>query len=132
MTAAPREAAYVMIADDDPDILSCYRDALEHAGYRVATARNGAEVLDALARRKPDALVLDIAMPQVDGLQVAGALLDRDETRAIPIVLVTAQTSFGGSSHSLMEMDNIRQVIFKPFPLDTLVNGVAEARRWTG
>jgi CheY-like chemotaxis protein len=124
---------FVLVADDDEDILSCYRLALERAGWSVATARDGAEVLRSLdGPRRPDALVLDIAMPGVDGVQVASALYDRVETRRIPIVMVTAQRSFGGGRHSMMEMDNIRQVMFKPFPLQSLVEGVADACRWRG
>jgi CheY-like chemotaxis protein len=125
------ERSRILVVDDDPDVLAFYRDVLERAGYRVSTAQSAGEARQEVTAHPPDALVLDIAMPGGDGLSLAEQLYEGEATRSIPIVIVTALSSFGGS-HMLMELDNIRRVLFKPFPADVLVTGVDDVLRWGG
>ena len=89
MMATP--ARRVVVVDDDPDILAYYASVLTQAGYDVVTAQSAAEARAAAAARRPDALVLDISMPEEDGLSLAGRLYEGAQTRDIPIVLVTAR-----------------------------------------
>ena len=81
----------VLIADDDADILSLVKAVLERSGYEVAAASDGAEALASVRARKPDLVVLDIAMPEVDGLEVLRRLRADPTTSELPVVLLSAR-----------------------------------------
>jgi len=66
------------------------RDLLGNAGYELLEAENGAEALTAVARQRPDLILMDIQLPEVSGLQVTQWLKEDDELRMIPIIAVTA------------------------------------------
>ncbi|MCW2972432.1 MAG: two component transcriptional regulator, winged helix family [Thermoleophilia bacterium] len=83
----------ILIADDDRSIRDALRRALVLAGYDVAVALDGQEALDQLDRVRPDALILDIGMPQVDGLEVARRM--RAAGDRTPILMLTARTEVG-------------------------------------
>ncbi len=78
----------ILVVDDEPKILTVARDYLEHAGYAVLTARDGREAVETARRRRPDLVVLDIGLPELDGLEVTREL--RRES-SIPIVMLTAR-----------------------------------------
>lgn len=80
----------VLVADDDDDVLELVAFRLGRAGYRTITARDGREALALAASERPDLSVLDVAMPEMDGLEVTRRLREGDETRAMPIILLTA------------------------------------------
>ncbi len=63
---------------------------LQAQGYMVETARNGAEGLEKAPAFRPDAVLLDVMMPELDGYEVLRSLKSRDETRHVPVILVTA------------------------------------------
>ncbi|HEX9140898.1 MAG TPA: response regulator [Gaiellaceae bacterium] len=81
----------VLIADDDEDILALVRATIERSGHEVVAVGDGAAALSAMAERRPDLAVLDIAMPELDGLEVLRRLRADDETRDLPVILLTAQ-----------------------------------------
>ncbi|MCA9850446.1 MAG: response regulator [Actinobacteria bacterium] len=82
----------VLIADDDDDVLELVAFRLRRSGYRTITARDGRESL-ALARAEhPDVAVLDIAMPQMDGLEVTRRVRGDGAIRDLPIILLTARS----------------------------------------
>jgi DNA-binding response OmpR family regulator len=81
----------ILVADDDPDIRSLVVLRLERSGYRVLRASDGREALDIALREHPDLAVLDITMPKLDGMEVTRNLRAHDETRAIPVILLTAR-----------------------------------------
>jgi CheY-like chemotaxis protein len=81
----------VLIADDDEDILALVRATIERSGHEVMAVADGAAALSAMAERRPDLAVLDIAMPELDGLEVLRRLRADDETRDLPVILLTAQ-----------------------------------------
>jgi CheY-like chemotaxis protein len=81
----------VLIADDDEDILALVRATIERSGHEVMAVTDGAAALSAMAERRPDLAVLDIAMPELDGLEVLRRLRADDETRDLPVILLTAQ-----------------------------------------
>lgn len=80
----------ILIADDDPHILDVVYFALEHAGMNVRIARNGAEALKLFQQIAPDLMVLDIAMPEMDGLAVCRQIRKSSE---IPILFLTSHDS---------------------------------------
>ena len=81
----------VLIADDDEDILALVRATIERSGHDVMAVGDGAAALSAMAERRPDLAVLDIAMPELDGLEVLRRLRADDATRDLPVILLTAQ-----------------------------------------
>jgi two-component system, OmpR family, response regulator MtrA len=81
----------VLIADDDADILSLVKAVLERSGHEVVAASDGTEALASVRARKPDLVVLDIAMPEVDGLEVLRRLRADPTTSELPVVLLSAR-----------------------------------------
>ena len=84
-------ASRVLIVEDDPDIAQLVAHYLEKAGYLTDHVANGQEAMDAIAARAPDALVLDLMLPQVDGLEICRRLRAHEKTAAIPIIMLTAR-----------------------------------------
>ena len=78
----------ILVVDDEPKIVQLARDYLEHAGFVVVTARDGREALQAVRQHRPDLVVLDLGLPEVDGLDVTRTLR-RDSN--LPIVMLTAR-----------------------------------------
>jgi DNA-binding response OmpR family regulator len=78
----------VLVVDDEPKIVQLARDYLEHAGFAVLTAGDGASALHAVRTRQPDLVVLDLGLPQVDGLEVMRTIRAAGST---PIVVLTAR-----------------------------------------
>jgi DNA-binding response OmpR family regulator len=86
MDIAPR---LVLIADDDVDILTLVRVRLERSGYTVISARNGVEALQLARDRHPNLAILDVAMPEMTGLEVTQHM--REENLDVPVILLTAR-----------------------------------------
>ncbi|MHC5078617.1 MAG: response regulator, partial [Planctomycetota bacterium] len=82
--------ATILVADDDPRIVHLLEGLLTKGGYRVLTAADGREVLQQIEDRLPDLFVLDITMPEMDGLQVCRHLKGEDRTRQIPVIFISA------------------------------------------
>jgi DNA-binding response OmpR family regulator len=81
----------VLVADDDPDILTLVRFRLEREGYDVVGASDGQTALDLALEREPDVAVLDVTMPRLDGYEVTRRLRRHDRTRATAVILLTAR-----------------------------------------
>src|SRR5205807_996986 len=80
-------------ADDDPDILKVVAANLRAEGMEVEAVSNGLEALARALRTSPDLIILDIAMPGRNGLEVMAALRQHPETKDIPVVFLTARSS---------------------------------------
>jgi DNA-binding response OmpR family regulator len=81
----------VLVVDDDPVIQKLLQVNFELEGYKVLTASDGVEGLERARAELPDAIILDIMMPRMNGLEVARALKASDETRDIPVLLLSAK-----------------------------------------
>jgi CheY-like chemotaxis protein len=81
----------VLVADDNADILGLVTAVLERSGYEVVTVSDGAQALASVDKRKPDLAVLDITMPEIDGLEVLRRLRADTRTSGLPVVLLSAQ-----------------------------------------
>jgi YesN/AraC family two-component response regulator len=83
----------VLVVDDDPGILNLHTRLLQEQGqYRVLQARNGREALALLAQTRPALVLLDLLMPELDGFGVLEAMRSMEQTRDVPVVVLTAQT----------------------------------------
>jgi DNA-binding response OmpR family regulator len=84
------DGSTILIVDEDPYLRDMLTQKLEALGYQVAEARNGKEALDKVQRDAPDLVILDVMMPVMDGFQACRHLKDNEDTRLIPIVMMTA------------------------------------------
>jgi putative two-component system response regulator len=87
--ALPARKSRVLIADDMPSVLELFERLLVSDGHTVLTAADGAEALAAVHRERPDVVILDVAMPKMDGLEVCRRLKADPDVRLTPVVLVT-------------------------------------------
>ena len=78
----------ILVVDDEPKIVQIARDYLEHAGFTVMTAADGAAALDAVEHLHPDLVVLDLGLPRIDGLEVTRRIRGMVD---VPIVMLTAR-----------------------------------------
>ena len=81
----------VLIADDEDDILGLVSLQLRRAGYEVVEARDGVEALTLALERSPALAVLDVTMPELDGLEVTRRLRANEATRELPVILLSAR-----------------------------------------
>jgi len=81
----------VLVVDDDSAMRSVVSDALRHEGYDVDCVCNGLQALTAFARHPPDALVLDIAMPGMDGVTLMRTLREQTRWGTVPVVVISGQ-----------------------------------------
>ena len=89
--AEPQARVKVLVVDDDPEIRELHSRVVEQAGYMAVQAASGTEALSIIDRAPPDLVLLDLAMPEMDGFQVLDALRSRSVTRDLPVVVVTGQ-----------------------------------------
>jgi CheY-like chemotaxis protein len=112
----------IMVVDDNPDIITIVKTILEGRGYTVFSASSGPELLNMLPNHKADLIILDIMMPEMDGLEVLTRLKGKTETASIPVILLTAKVQYedvlGGYK---LGAD---YYITKPFTSTQLVNGI--------
>lgn len=92
VTPAVARRSCVLVADDTESIRSLFRKLLLADGHDVVSARDGASALEAVHEHRPDVVLLDVAMPEMDGLEVCRRLKSDPATRLTPVVLVTGQT----------------------------------------
>lgn len=83
--------ASILVVDDEPDISALVAYHLARESYRVRTAANGAEAIRSVEVEHPDLIVLDLMLPGMSGLDVLQELRRRDETRHIPVLMLTAR-----------------------------------------
>ncbi len=95
--AAPK----ILVVDDQPINVQLLKRKLEREGLVVVAAYNGLEALDLVAKDKPDLILLDVMMPDMDGIEVCQRLQSNEETRPIPVIFITARTSKEGKLEGL-------------------------------
>ena len=80
----------ILIVDDEPDMVSIIENRLKKENYQVDTAYNGIEAISRVKKNIPDAIVLDVMMPEKDGYQVCAELKGSPGYKEIPIIMLTA------------------------------------------
>jgi DNA-binding response OmpR family regulator len=85
-----KEAARILLIDDDHDVIFGTSLRLRAAGYETIAAYDGEDGVAAAVDHRPDAIVLDIRMPRMDGMTALARLRDSDETKNIPVVMLSA------------------------------------------
>jgi CheY-like chemotaxis protein len=82
----------VLVVDDEPNILLSLEFLMKKKGYEVFIARNGAEALDLINQQRPDIIVLDVMMPEVDGYEVCSYVKQDPELRHIRVIFLSAKS----------------------------------------
>ena len=120
--------ARLLVVDDEPALRESLARALMAEGYTVDTAADGVEALSSIAAAEPDAVVLDVLMPGLDGLAVCRTL--RHEGRGLPILMLTARDAVDDRVAGLDA--GADDYVVKPFALDELLARVRALLRRTG
>ena len=109
-------APSILVVDDQPINVQLLKRKLEREGIQIATAFSGAEALEAVKKAKPDLILLDVMMPDMDGIEVCQRLQANEDTRGVPVIFITARTG----KESKIEGLNVGAVdyITKPIDLD--------------
>ena len=114
----------ILVVDDEPKIVRLARDYLEHAGFSVLAARDGPSALATVRAAKPDLVILDLGLPEMDGLDVCRAL--RKDSR-VPIIMLTARDQ---ETHKLVGLElGADDYVTKPFSPKELVARVRAVLR---
>jgi DNA-binding response OmpR family regulator len=117
----------ILVVDDEPDVVDLVRYHLHRAGFDVLIALTGPSGLTAAAESRPDAIVLDIMLPQMTGIEVCKALRTNMQTSAIPILILTAKAE---PSERIAGLElGIDDYITKPFSPRELVLRVQNVLR---
>ena len=118
-------ASRVLIVDDNPEIVRAASIRLRAAGFDPISAADGCEGIASAVKNHPDAIVLDVRMPVMDGLTALAELRSRSETRNIPIVMLSASIV---DQQAALEA-GARFFLKKPYEGNNLVNAVTTAMR---
>ncbi len=90
----------ILFVEDEPDIVYLVKKTLENEGYEVAVALTGDEGLKKLRAERPDLVLLDIMMPDIDGWEVCKRIKENGKTKDIPVVMFTVRSSEGSKLKS--------------------------------
>ena len=118
----------ILIADDEPDIIEVLTLRLKSAGYEVLIAYDGRECLSLMKTHKPDLLVLDIKMPNMNGYEVLIALKElrhhEKDFPQIPVIILTA--SVNQQVEGAIKSEDIKGYLVKPFRATDLLRNIEE------
>jgi DNA-binding response OmpR family regulator len=115
-------APLVLVADDEPDILTLVSLRLEKAGYGVITACDGEQALEAVLERRPDLAIVDVRMPKLDGIELIRRIRADQTSKGIPVIALSARVSEGNIAEGLdVGADEYVKKPFSPKELVELV-----------
>lgn len=120
----------ILVVDDDPDTLETLELLLETEGYSAIPARNGREGIEKAREEQPNLILLDIAMPDLDGLQVCEILRKDDATASVPIIFLTATKDLFVRAYA--RTLGAHEYICKPCDPDRLLARIRETLVETG
>ena len=119
----------VLVVDDDPDARDLVKAMISDSGCKIQTASNGREALEQIARVKPDAVILDLMLPEMDGFEVMHRMSLNPQWRSIPVILLTAR-DLSHEERRALDLGTARVIQKGTFTRDELIAelGVLVAR----
>ncbi len=113
----------ILVVDDEPNVVKMISSRLMDSGYEVASAVNGKDALDKVKGDKPNLIILDILMPEMDGFSAAVALKNDPWTKSIPVIFLTClvESAEMEEAHALIA-GNV--FLSKPFEAEELLSMV--------
>jgi len=115
--------AKVLVVDDEKDMRDIMEFLLQKEGHQVVTAFNGKVALEVVDSARPDLIVMDIMMPEMDGYTAQSRLFENPDTRSIPVIILTSKSK---TKDLLTQSSNVVSFLEKPFDPKTLVEKVRE------
>ena len=123
--------AKIMIVDNDIHTVETLKEILEMEGYDIVSAFGGKECFEKLTYTKVDLILLDIMMPEIDGIQICEKLTKNEKTKDIKIILISAisiaSDTFKQNKEHFSYFKNVMDEIEKPFDTDTLIKKIKAA-----
>ena len=107
----------ILLADDEPQLALAIKIRLQSRGYQVTTASDGRQALDAMAKERPDLVLLDVLMPVMDGYFCLREINQRFGRTKIPVIILTARDRM----KELFDLEGIEDYVIKPFDHDDLL-----------
>ncbi len=117
----------ILVVDDDPQVRMVLRYVLRQGGFEVLEAGDGPDALAHVATGRPDLVLLDLMMPQVNGFAICAALRANPATRHVPVIVLTARTD--EDSRLLSLSAGADDYLVKPVPPTELVDRIRETLR---
>ncbi|MGF1540592.1 MAG: response regulator [Pleurocapsa sp.] len=119
----------ILLIDDEETIQEVVQVGIEiEAGWQVEIASSGSEGINLAQSQQPDAILLDVMMPDMDGISTLSNLKTNDKTRAIPVIFLTAKTQT--TEKDQLQSLGVVDVITKPFNSMTLASQIAKILHW--
>lgn len=120
---------HILLIDDEETIQEVVQVGIEiETGWQVATASSGLEGIDLAQTQQPDAILLDVMMPDMDGISTLSRLKANLQTRSIPVIFLTAKTQI--TEKDRLQGLGVVDVITKPFNSMTLASQIAKILQW--
>lgn len=120
----------VLVIDDEASIITIVKVALElTAGWLVVSTTSGEEGVVIAATEQPDAIILDVTMPKLDGKAVLKRLQAQAETQHIPVIFLTAQAR--GAEQTALKALGVAGIIIKPFSANTIATQIKALLNWS-
>ena len=113
----------ILLVDDEKDVLSVLSKQLTEKGYEVFTAENGDDALQIASAKEPDIAILDLALPDMDGSEIAEKLKDNQKTKHIPVIFLTALRSKEEEHKGGVSIGG-HTVLAKPYDLEEIVERI--------
>jgi chemosensory pili system protein ChpA (sensor histidine kinase/response regulator) len=120
-------ALNVLVVDDDAHVRETIGIHLRNAGYEVRTSKNGIEGGYAVLRKRPDLIIMDVQMPYMDGFELLAALRADQETRNIPVMMLTTENDCHERAKTLGANCYVTKPIFADKLLELVAAHVARA-----
>lgn len=118
----------ILIADDDRDLVSVLRKRLEQNGYITCSAYEGVRAVEMAHKEKPDLIILDWKMPSGKGGDVLEFLSERDDTRNIPVIILTGLDD--PEIEEKAKKFGVKAVFHKPYDHNTFLKKIHEVLEW--
>ena len=120
----------VLVIDDEHDFLAIVSHVLDHGGYDVVSAGNGEDGLKMFDDYRPDLVVLDGNLPDLDGLEVCRRLRARETGKTVPVLMCTVRSALPIVGEGLAS--GVTDYVLKPFEMEELLERVASALKKAG
>jgi CheY-like chemotaxis protein len=123
----------ILVLDDEANVVTYLETLLQDNGYDTVSAGDGSEGMEKARKEKPDLITLDISMPEKSGVRFYRELKEDSELAAIPVVVVTAVTGYGGKPEDFQKFISSRKhlpppegFVPKPIDRDELLKAIGE------
>ena len=120
----------ILLVDDEKDLVDAVRSLLEERGYTIDYANDGIAALEIIKKDPPDLILLDIVMPNMDGITLLKKLKEKDETKDIPIIMLTVKD--GQANRNLGLSSGAYEYISKPYDSLVLLRQIRNLLEKTG